>query len=146
MPAFSGNFSGSMEMQTTLPVADHANHEMMLAQVRGPQKSSDERWNGATITYSAVLDVVDGKGTQRGYFINVHTDGGRSWGTFEGAVAPAEGELRCEGTWQHTGGNGPYGGISGGGTFRMRMTSPKTVETSWEGTYELPATRSAGGS
>ena len=145
MPAFSGTFSGAIDVQTTLTLPDQTNHEMSLAQVRGPQRSTDALWNNATITYSALLDLVDGTGTQRGYFINAHADGNQSWGTFEGAVAPVGDEVRCDGTWQHTGGNGPYARVSGGGTFSMRMTSPKSVETSWNGTYELAAAVAAGG-
>ena len=137
MPAFSGKFSGNIEAQTSLTVADESNHEMLLAQVRGPQQSSDPRWNGATITYSAVLDLANGKGMQRGHFVNAHADGNRSFGSFEGPVAPVDGELRCDGTWTATGGTGPYAGMRGEGTFSMRMTSPKTVETSWDGRYEL---------
>jgi hypothetical protein len=145
MPAISGTFSGSIEVQTAMTVGDQTNHEMLLAQVRGSQKSLDPLWNNATISYFAALDLVDGKGTQRGYFINTHVDGGNSWGTFEGAVAPVSGEVRCDGTWQHTGGNGKYAGVSGEGTFSMRMTSPKTVETAWKGTYELAGAVAAGG-
>ena len=137
MPAFSGTFSGNIEAQASLTVADESNHEMLLAQVKGPQQSSDPRWNGATITYSAVLDLANGKGMQRGHFVNAHADGNRSFGSFEGPVAPVGGELRCEGAWTATGGTGPYAGMSGGGKFSMRMTSPKTVETSWDGHYEL---------
>ena len=50
-----------------MTVGDHTNHEMLLAQVRGPQKSIDPLWHDATISYFAVLDLVEGKGTQRGY-------------------------------------------------------------------------------
>jgi hypothetical protein len=144
MPAISGTFSGAITVQTAMAVGDHANHEMLLAQVRGPQKSIDPLWHDATISYFAVLDLVEGKGTQRGYFINAHVDGGNSWGTFEGAVVPVGGEVRCDGTWQHTGGNGNYAGVSGEGTFSMRMTSPKTVETAWKGAYELAGAAAAG--
>jgi hypothetical protein len=145
MPAISGTFSGSIEVQTTMLVGDQAHHEMSMAQVRGSQKSADPLWNNAMISYFAVLDLVDGNGPQRGYFINTHVDGGNSWGTFEGAVVLVGGEVRCDGTWRHTGGNGHYAGVSGDGTFSMRMTSPKTVETAWKGTYELAGAVAAGG-
>ena len=89
--------------RASLTVADESNHEMLLAQVKGPQQSSDPRWNGATITYSAVLDLANGKGMQRGHFVNAHADGHQSFGSFEGPVAPAGGELRCDGAWTATG-------------------------------------------
>ena len=137
MTTFSGTFSGRVESQAALSVGDQAGHDMLLAQVRGPQQSADPNWNNATITYSAVLDLVAGNGTQRGYFVNTHVDGDRDWGTFEGPVRPVDGELRCNGTWESRGGTGRYQGLSGSGSFSMRMTSPETVETSWEGAYEL---------
>jgi hypothetical protein len=42
-----------------------------------------------------------------------------------------------EGKWQYTGGAGDFAGITGNGTFKTRLTSPTTVEGSWQGTYEL---------
>jgi hypothetical protein len=130
MPLFSGTFLGNVETQAVLTVGDQENHDMMLAQVRGPQQSPDASWNDATITYSALLDLVAGKGTQRGYFVNVHLDGGSDWGTFEGNVAPVDGELRCEGTWESQGGSGRYQEMTGKGTFKMRMPSPTTFRPS----------------
>ena len=67
MPAISGTFSGAITVQTAMALGDQPNHEMLLAQVRGPQKSIDPLWHDATISYFAVLDLVEGKGTQRGY-------------------------------------------------------------------------------
>ena len=44
-------------------------------------------------------DLLDGKGSQRGYFNNVHPDGGRDCGTFEGRVTTAGGAMTVEGTY-----------------------------------------------
>ena len=41
MPAISGTFSGAIAVQTAMAIGDQPNHEMLLAQVRGPQKSID---------------------------------------------------------------------------------------------------------
>ena len=136
MQAISGTFVGRIEPQGAVEVGDREDHQLSLAQVRGPQRSPDPNWDNATITYSAVLDVVEGNGMQRGYFVNVHADGGRDWGTFEGAITTVGNELHCKGTWAFTGGSGRYQGIGGKGSFSMRMPSPDAVETSWEGAYE----------
>lgn len=136
MPPISGTFEGRAVIHGGVPVGDQEDHQMLLAQVQGPQTSPDPNWNGATITYSALLDLVAGKGTQRGYFVNVHPDGGRDWGTFEGAITTIGDELHCEGRWTITGGSGRFEGIVGNGTFAMRMPNPETVETIWEGVYE----------
>jgi hypothetical protein len=42
-----------------------------------------------------------------------------------------------EGTYKNIGGTGRLAGISGGGTYKGRITSPTEVETSWEGNYQL---------
>lgn len=137
MPTFSGIFSGLVDIQQGITVGDHEGHVMMVARVRGGQQSPDPLWNDATIVYSAVLDLVAGSGDQRGYFVNTHADGDRDWGTFAGAVTTVGSELHCNGTWEYTGGSGRYEGIRGHGTFNMRLTSPETVETTWDGAYEL---------
>jgi hypothetical protein len=108
MPAVSGSFSGKVKVQTALALSDQSNHELNLAEIGGTQKSSDENWNNAAITYWGTTDVVDGKGTQSGYFTHVHGEGDRDWGTFEGKVATSGAEMTVEGTWQYTGGSGRF--------------------------------------
>ena len=76
-------------------------------------------------------------GVQRGYFSNDHGASGRDRGSFEGSVSISGSEVVVEGDWQYTGGTGNFAGITGGGTFKVRLTSPTTVEGSWQGTYEL---------
>jgi hypothetical protein len=137
MPALSGSFSGSVKVQTALALSDQSNHELNLAEIGGTQKSSDEKWNNAAITYWGATDTVNGKGTQSGYFTQFHGDGDRDWGTFEGKVATSGAEITVEGTWQFTGGSGKFKGLSGGGKFKTRMTSPRDVECTWQGAYEL---------
>lgn len=137
MPNITGSFSGKITKQHALPMSDQANHEMSIAEVAGSQKSSDPLWNNASITYWGVTDVVDGKGTQRGYYNNVHGNRGRDWGTFEGKVTTVGGAVSVEGTWKFVGGDGEFRGISGGGKFKTVMKTETDVECSWEGAYEL---------
>jgi uncharacterized protein with beta-barrel porin domain len=110
MSAVSGTFSGSVKVQTVIALTDQSNHELNLAEIIGTQKSSDEKWNNAAITYWGTTDTVNGKGTQSGYFTHVHGEGDRDWGTFEGKVATSGGEITVEGTWQYTGGSGKFKG------------------------------------
>ena len=137
MPSFSGTFSGLVDIQQALTVGDLEGHALMVARVRGGQQSTDPGWNDATIVYTAVLDLTAGAGEQRGYFVNTHVEGDRTLGTFGGTVTPAGDELICDGTWEFSAGSGRYGGISGKGTYKMRLTSRETVETTWDGVYEL---------
>ena len=137
MPDFSGSFTGQITMQTAIRLTDQPNHDMSLAEVSGTQKSSDARWNGGAIKYWGVTDLLDGKGTQTGYFTTEHGDKGRDFGTFEGKATTAGGQMVVEGSWKFTGGTGEFKGLSGGGTFKTKPTSPTDLECSWQGTYEL---------
>src|ERR1700747_180021 len=124
MPNVSGSFSGKATSQTVVFLEDVPNHEMHLSTITGLQKSSDEKWNDAEITYWGTADLVAGNGTQNGYFVNMHANGDRDIGTFEGNVKTAGGEVTIEGTWKYADGSGQFKGITGGGTYKGRMTSP----------------------
>ena len=135
MPFITGSFSGKITKHSALPVTDQPNHELSIAEVSGTQKSDDPLWNNASITYWGITDLLDGKGTQHGYYNNVHGDKGRDWGTFEGKVTG--GGTTVEGSWKFVGGDGEFLGISGGGTFKTVAKSETEIEASWEGNYEL---------
>lgn len=137
MPSITGTFSGRITKQSALPLTDQPNHELSIAEVNGTQKSPDPLWDNANITYWGVTDLLDGEGSQRGYYNNVHADKGRDWGTFEGKVTTAGGALTVEGTLKFAGGDGEYRGITGGGTFKTVTRSETEVEASWDGNYEL---------
>jgi hypothetical protein len=137
MPAFSGSFSGIVRGQSTVTALDQANHILGLAGISGTQKTTDEKWNNSSITYWGISDIVGGSGTQHGYFVDDHGAAGRDFGTFEGKVTTVGGQLTVEGNWKYTGGTGEFSGLTGGGTFTTRMTSPTEVQATWQGAYEL---------
>lgn len=137
MPAISGTLSGNAKSQAAIALSDQSNHELSIAEIGGTQKSPDAKWNNAAFVYWGITDLVEGKGSQRGYFVNVHVDGDRDWGTFEGKAATSGAEVTVEGTWQFTGGSGKFKGLTGKGTFKTRTTSPRSVDGSWQGAYEL---------
>jgi hypothetical protein len=139
MPDCSGSFSGGATSQTTISLPDVSNHDLSLLEVRGVQKSTDHNWDNAKITYWGTADLIAGNGPQRGYFVNEHADGDRDFGTFEGKIVTTGVEATIEGTWKYTGGTGNFQGLTGGGSYKGRMTSPTEVENTWEGTYELAA-------
>jgi hypothetical protein len=141
MPAVSGSFSGKVNVQTALAVSDQSSHELNVAEIGGTQRSTDEKWNNAAITYWGITDIVEGKGSQHGYFVNNHGESGRDWGTFEGGVATNGGELTVEGKWQFTGGSGKFNGLTGDGTFKTKMSSPRDVAATWQGTYQLASAK-----
>jgi hypothetical protein len=137
MPNFSGSFVGRVNSQAMAVVKDVPHHELGLVEISGPQTASDPLWNGATVSYWGMADLVSGSGTQKGYFINQHANGDIDRGTFDGTIATAGNVVTIEGTWRYSGGTGALTGLSGGGTYKGVMTSPTEVETSWEGAYQL---------
>lgn len=137
MPSISGSFSGNITQQSALNVTDQPNHVIAIAEVNGKQKSPDPLWNDSKIAYWGINDLVSGEGTQTGYFNNLHPDGGRDFGTFEGKVSNAGGTMTVEGTFTFSGGDGQYRGITGGGTFKTVAKSETEVEATWTGSYEL---------
>ena len=137
MPNVSGSFSGRATSQSTIALDDISNHDLNLLEVRGVQKSPDEKWNNSKITYWGTADLIAGNGPQRGYFVNEHADGDRDFGAFEGKIVTTGGEIALEGNWKYTGGTGKFQGLTGGGTYKGRMTSATEVENTWEGAYEL---------
>ena len=137
MPSITGSFSGQVMKHSALPLADQPNHQMSIAEISGTQKSADPLWNDSKITYWGVTDLVDGQGTQHGYYSNVHADKGRDWGTFEGKVTTVGGSVAVEGTYKISGGDGEYRGATGGGKFKTVLKSETELECSWEGNYEV---------
>jgi hypothetical protein len=141
MPNFSGSFSGTIRTQTIITVPDQSDHSLSLAEVAGTQKTADPKWNNSAINYWATTDAHGTQGIQRGYFVNDHGSAGLDRGTFEGNVSVVAGQPAVEGKWQYTGGEGSFAGITGGGTFKTKLTSLTTLEATWEGAYELAGAR-----
>jgi hypothetical protein len=140
MASISGSFSAYVAAETTLFPDDQPNHQLQIAEIRATQKSDDPSWNNARITYYGLTDLIEGNGTQRGYFANEHKDGDRDCGTFEGKVTTAGGQVSLEGTFAFTSGTGKLKGIRGNGSFKGRQVSTTQIEMSWTGSYEVAAT------
>jgi hypothetical protein len=137
MPSIQGSFSGKITKQSAMALTDQPNHEMSIAEVSGTQTSADPLWNDSKISYWGVTDLLNGQGSQHGYFNNVHGDKGRDWGTFEGKVTAAGGAVTVEGTYKFSGGDGELRGLTGGGKFKTVLKSETELECTWEGNYEL---------
>ncbi|HXL80973.1 MAG TPA: hypothetical protein VN951_08860 [Pyrinomonadaceae bacterium] len=137
MPSIQGSFSGKITKQSAMTPTDQPNHEMSIAEVSGTQTSADPLWNNSRIAYWGVTDLLNGQGSQHGYFNNVHGDKGRDWGTFEGKATSAGGAVTVEGTYKFSGGDGELRGLTGGGNFKTVLKSETELECSWEGNYEL---------
>jgi hypothetical protein len=124
-------------VQSAISVPDQPGHSLSVSQVTGTQSSADPKWNNSAINYWATMDMVGAQGIQRGYFVNDHGSAGLDRGTFEGNVSIVNGLPAVDGKWQYTGGEGSFAGITGGGTFKTKLTSPTDIECTWQGAYEL---------
>jgi len=143
MNHMAGSFAGKITKQSTLTPTDQPNHVMNIAEVHGTQKSSDPLWNNSKIAYWGVTDLLNGKGTQHGYYYDNHAGAGNDWGTFEAKVTTVSGEMIVEGTFKFAGGDGKYRGITGGGKFKSVMKSETELECTWDGKYELAKSKAA---
>ena len=139
MNHLSGSIAGKITQRSALALTDQPNHVMNMGEVHGPQKSSDPLWNNSKITYWGVTDLVNGKGTQHGYFVNDHAEAGHDWGAFVGKVTTIGGRMIVEGRFEFAGGDGKYRGITGGGRFKSVMKSDTELECTWDGKYALAA-------
>ena len=143
MSTMTGSFIGKITQQSALTLTDQPNHTMSIGEVQGVQKSPDPLWNDSKITYWGVTEMLNGKGTQHGYFSDNHGEGGREWGTFEASVTTAGGGMTLEGTFKIADGDGKYRGITGGGKFKSVMKSETEIECTWDGSYEMAKTKAA---
>jgi hypothetical protein len=137
MPNFSRSFSGRTTLQLTIPLHDVSDHELNILEVTGVQKSFDEKWNNAKITYCGTADLIAGSGPQHGYFVDEHSDGDRDWGTFQGKIAVYAGQVYMEGTWTFTDGTGKLKGLTGSGGYKGWMISAQKAKHIWAGTYRI---------
>ena len=144
MPSITGSFTATITKQSRMPLADHPNHELSLVEVNGTQESPDPLWNHSQVTYWAVTDVQDGKGTQTGYYNNVHGDKGRDWGTFEGNVTVKGEKMTVEGTYKLAGGEGEFRDVTGSGKFKTVLTSETEIHCAWDGKYALAKAKAHG--
>ena len=141
MPSITGSFSATIAKRNAMSLADHPNHELSISEVSGTQESPDPLWNNSTVTYWAVTDVQDGKGTQSGYYNNVHGVKGRDWGTFESRVTVEGTKITVEGKYKNIGGDGEYRGVTGSGKFTTMMKSETEIDCAWVGKYTLAKAR-----
>jgi hypothetical protein len=138
MTEFSGTCSSKLQSQTIASVPGSSDHQMGLAVMLGQQKTAEQKWNDAKLTYVGVTDIVDGKGEQSGHFHNLHTNGDTSFGTFGAQVSTgADAAMTVEGEWRFTGGTGSLSKLKGSGIFKAKMTSLTDSEMTWSGSYEI---------
>jgi len=118
-------------------IQDAADHQMGVTVSLGTHRSSDSKWSGAQMTSVVTTDVTSGQGMQRGYFCNLHANGERSHGTFEGKVATTGIKTIVEGNWYLSGGTGSLAKVTGSGPFKTEVTTATDADMTWSGNYQL---------
>jgi hypothetical protein len=73
-------------------------------------------------------DLIDGAGTQTGYYIDTHEDGSHTFGVFKGTIkntSKPDGswESSWEGTYEYRGGSGKFKNLKGSGKYKGKASS-----------------------
>jgi len=131
---------GPVISQTVASPGNTPNHQIVLRVVTNMGTSTDPDLGNFEQTAYELVDEVAGSGTHRGYGNNLHKNGDRTYGQFEGThktTVKEDGswEATWEGTWKFVGGTGKFKNIKGGGTYKGKAT-PTGGTTTWEGEVE----------
>jgi hypothetical protein len=131
--------------EVRMPAGDDPQHDVTLSHLTGVLKSTDPNFNDVKVHEVTFSDCVAGTGTHRGYDVNIHPGGDKTFTRHEGVTrtvvmlkeAP---QTTFEGKWWCTGGTGRFAGITGRGTYRGRVT-PTGLAYVFEGEYEMRQAR-----
>lgn len=140
--------AGAVLSLTKMSPGDDAKHEVTLIRRQDTDVCTDPAFGTLkvdTLNYSDY--IIGGTGIQRGYRMASHASGDRTFSAYEGTTQvehDKDGKARYSfsGRWWYTGGTGRFKGITGGGTYKGRLTADGVVYE-LEGTYELPASAKA---
>ncbi len=127
--------------EVRLSAWDDPQHDVTLSRLTGVLSSPDPNFNNVQFHEVTYSDCVAGTGTHRGYDVNVHPGGDKTFTRHEGvttrvATLSEAPQTIIEGRWWCTGGTGRFVGISGHGTYRGRAT-PTGLTYVFEGEYEM---------
>nr|MBS0021134.1 hypothetical protein [Gammaproteobacteria bacterium] len=128
-------------LSQTVSHPDDTSHHFLVQQVMIHEtKSADSDFNNLTVRVYEQADSVRDKGTHRGYRIQCHENGDKTYVKYYGVHKLSKGEQKphkvdIEGHWQLTGGTGKFSGIKGGGRYSGRETL-EDLTLEWEGEVE----------
>lgn len=136
---YGGSFTGKITKQEALSITDNGQHVLVLQTSTGPHKSTGKNgyFDGGTVTVNDTVDLVNGNGTQHGYW-TVTKDGETVTNMLTGkvkTVMAADGKTpitTIEGTFDGLYGTNLYGTLHPVGTYTVKFTSPTEYVSSWE--------------
>jgi hypothetical protein len=114
--------------KTVLPVGDLPNHEVVQEANSADIKYSNSEFKTKDEWAYIQSDLIDGSGTQSGYYYDTHEDGSHTYGVFKGTVktsSKADGswEAIWEGTYEYRGGSGKFKNLKGSGKYKGKSSS-----------------------
>ena len=134
--------------QTMLLPPDTPKHEVMLVNRIQTWTSTDPDWNNVESNQFVYSDYTAGSGSHRGYNVNLHPGGDRTFTSYEGLTtrrtnADGSWEAKFEGKLRFTGGTGTFQGITGTGSYIGKASAsggstPTAATFEWQVEYSLP--------
>jgi hypothetical protein len=127
--------------ETKIYPGDNRSHVLALSNMHEVDNSADPLFNNVQVNEVVASDYTAGTGTMRGYRVSTHPGGHKTFMAMEGltkTVMKPGGPPKTTfgGKWWYTGGTGKLKGITGGGTFKGKVTKAG-VTYEWEGEYEV---------
>lgn len=126
--------------QTVSSPEDTAHHFLVQQVIVHETRSTDPDFDKVTATVYEQTDSVRDKGTHRGYRIQCHANGDKTFVKYHGTHQLAKNQERphkvhIEGVWEFTGGTGRFSEIKGGGNY-SGMETPEGLVLKWKGEVE----------
>ena len=115
--------------KTVLSVGDVPNHDVVQeANIADIKYSANSEFKIKEEWVYSQSDIIDGSGTQSGYFYDTHEDGSHTYGAYKGTIktsSKADGawEAIWEGTYQFLGGSGKFKNLKGTGKYKGKASS-----------------------
>ena len=118
--------------KTVLPVGDVPNHEVVQEANSADMKYSNPEFKTKDEWAFVHSDLIDGSGTQTGYYYDTHEDGSHTYGTFKGTIkttSKADGswEAIWEGTYEYRGGSGKFKNLKGSGKYKGKASTQDPI-------------------
>lgn len=112
--------------QNAINPSDDPNHVMLQASEKHAENSTNPDFNGIEVLNYIQLDNYAGRGTHRGYAVQLFPSGDRTYRKYEGTqqiTANADGTFEGvgQGVNQFLGGTGKFAGIRGGASYIFKF-------------------------
>jgi hypothetical protein len=136
--SISGKDKYIRTLSQTVSQPDDTAHHFLVQQVMIHEtESTDSDFDNVTVTVYEQTDSVRERGTHRGYRVQCHENGDKTYVKYDGIHRLAKQQKKAhkvhiEGTWEVTGGTGKFSAIEGGGRY-SGMETPEGLTLEWEG-------------